>query len=259
MYGENAPPSWARLPGARCRAVEHLTKLDGLKEFELFEGLEERFFQDLAIAAEVLELAADTALYREGEPSGAVYFMREGRVKIYRTSGGPKVRDQILGVVGEGSVLGLGAALEGRTQTQGATALTDCVLYAVFRDDLFEMMGRFPEGAVRLARVLAASNRELEDLVGDLVFRSAPQRVASMLLNLATEEGRVTKRGVVFEPSSSARRWPRLPVSRARPSPAPSPDSPRRAFSTWAQDHNHPQARRAPRPQLRTARNKRGF
>src|SRR3712207_8980581 len=75
MYGENAPPSWARLPGARCRAVEHLTKLDGLKEFDLFEGLEEGFFQDLAIAAEVLELGADTALYREGEPSGAVYFV----------------------------------------------------------------------------------------------------------------------------------------------------------------------------------------
>ena len=40
-------------------------------------------------------------------------------------------------------------------------------------------------------------------LIGDLVFRSAPQRVARMLLNLATEEGRVTKRGVVFEPSLS--------------------------------------------------------
>src|SRR4029450_5139278 len=106
MYGENAPPSWARLPGARCRAVEHLTKLDGLKEFELFEGLEEGFFQDLTIAAEVLELGADTALYREGEPSGAVYFVGEGRVKLYRTSGGPKARDQILGVVGDRSMLG---------------------------------------------------------------------------------------------------------------------------------------------------------
>src|SRR5215207_4917081 len=123
MYGENAPPSWARLPGARCRAVEHLTKLDGLKEFELFEGLEEGFFQDLAIAAEVLELGADTALYREGEPSGAVYFVGEGRVKLYRTSGGPKARDQILGVVGDGSVLGLGAAIEGRTQGHGAYRL----------------------------------------------------------------------------------------------------------------------------------------
>ena len=203
MYGENAPPSWARLPGARCRAVEHLTKLEGLKEFELLEGLDEGFFQALAISAEVLELGAGTALYREGEPSGAVYFMREGRAKLYRSSGGPKARDQILGVVGDGSVLGLGAALEGRPQSQGATALTDCVLYAVFRDDLFDVMGRFPAGAVRLNRVLAARARELEDLVGDLVFRSAPQRVARMLLNLATEEGRVTKRGVVFEPSLS--------------------------------------------------------
>jgi CRP/FNR family transcriptional regulator, cyclic AMP receptor protein len=203
LYGENAPPSWARLPGARCRAVEHLTKLDGFKEFELLEGLEEKFFQDLAIAAEVLELGSGTALYREGEPSGAVYFVREGRTKLYRSSGGPKARDQILGVVGDGSVLGLAAALEGRPQTQGATALTDCVLYAVFRDDLFEIMGRHPNGAVRLSKALAARARELEDLVGDLVFRSAPQRVARMLLNLATEEGRVTKRGVVFEPSLS--------------------------------------------------------
>jgi CRP/FNR family transcriptional regulator, cyclic AMP receptor protein len=100
-------------------------------------------------------------------------------------------------------VLGLGAALEGRPQSQGAAALTDCVLYAIFRDDLIEILGRFPESAIRLARALATRTRELEDLVGDLVFHSAPQRVARMLLNLATEEGRVTKRGVVFEPSLS--------------------------------------------------------
>jgi CRP/FNR family cyclic AMP-dependent transcriptional regulator len=203
VYGENAPPSWARLPGARCRAVEHLTKLEGLQEFEFLAGLDEEFFQALAIAAAVLEIGAGTALYREGEPSGAVYFMREGRVKLYRSSGGPKPRDQILGVVGDGAVIGLASALEGRPQSQGATALTDCTIYAVFREDLTELLHRFPEGSLRLAKTLAARTRELEDLVGDLVFRSAPQRVARMLLNLATEEGRVTKRGVVFEPSLS--------------------------------------------------------
>jgi CRP/FNR family cyclic AMP-dependent transcriptional regulator len=68
---------------------------------------------------------------------------------------------------------------------------------------MIPVMGRSPDGAVRLARALASRTRDLEDLIGDLVFRSAPQRVARMLLNLATEEGRVTKRGVVFEPSLS--------------------------------------------------------
>ena len=203
MYGENAPPSWARLPGARCRAVEHLTKLEGLQEFEFLTGLDEKFLQALAISAAVLEIGAGTALYREGESSGAVYFMREGRVKLYRSSGGSKARDQILGVVGDGSVLGLASALEGKPQSQGATALTDCALYAVFRDELVNLMLSYPEASLRLAQALAIRNRELEDLVGDLVFHSAPQRVARMLLDLATEEGRVTKRGVVFEPSLS--------------------------------------------------------
>ena len=62
MYGENAPPAWARLPGARCRAVEHLTKLEGLQEFELLAGLEESFFHDLALMAAVLEIGAGTTL-----------------------------------------------------------------------------------------------------------------------------------------------------------------------------------------------------
>ena len=156
VYGDNAPPSWARLPGARCRAVEHLKKLEGLQEFELLAGLEEGFFQELAIASEVLEIGSGTEIYREGQPSGAIYFVREGRVKFRRTSGGPKSRDQILGVVGDGSVLGLASALEGRPQSQGATALTDGVLYAVFRDDLLEIASRFPDAYLRLARALAA-------------------------------------------------------------------------------------------------------
>ncbi len=56
MYGENAPPSWARLPGARCRAVEHLTKLEGLQEFELLAGLVVCLFQAMALASVVLEI-----------------------------------------------------------------------------------------------------------------------------------------------------------------------------------------------------------
>src|SRR4028118_1115092 len=107
------------MPGARCRAVEHLTKLEGLQEFELLAGLDEGFFQALAIASEVLEIGTGTALYREGEPSGAVYFMREGRAKLYRSSGGPKARDQIFGVVGDGSGRGAGAAPGGKAPGPG--------------------------------------------------------------------------------------------------------------------------------------------
>ena len=80
--------------------------------------------------------AVSMQMRRLEERIGKPIFMREGRAKLYRSSGGPKARDQILGVVGDGSVLGLGAALEGRPQSQGAAALTDCVLYALFRDDL---------------------------------------------------------------------------------------------------------------------------
>jgi CRP/FNR family cyclic AMP-dependent transcriptional regulator len=201
MHRESTPPAWARQPGARCRAIEHLTRLEGLQELEAFEGLEEEFFQALASAAAGMEVNAGTAIYREGEPSGSVYLLRRGRVKLHRSS--RKGRDQILNVLGDGSVLGLAASLEGEARSHGASALTDCELYVVFHNDLLGLMQRFPQAALRLSQLLARESRDLEDLVGNLVFHSAPQRVARMLLNLATEEGRVTKQGVVFEPSLS--------------------------------------------------------
>ncbi|WP_165874206.1 Crp/Fnr family transcriptional regulator [Rubrobacter taiwanensis] len=201
MSRETAPPAWTRQPGARCRAIEHLTRLEGLQEFETFAGLGEEFFQALAGAVTALEVGEGTSIYREGEPSGSVYLLREGRIKLYRTS--RRGRAQILNVLGDGSVLGLSASLEGEPRSHGATALTDCGLYVIFHNELTDIMQRFPGASVRLSRVLAREVRELEELVGDLVFHSAPQRVARMLLKLATEEGRVTKQGVVFEPSLS--------------------------------------------------------
>ena len=61
MYGENAPPSWARVPGARCRALSQLTKVEGLQEFDLLSALEEGFSQALAISSEALEIGPATA------------------------------------------------------------------------------------------------------------------------------------------------------------------------------------------------------
>lgn len=200
MYHES-PPAWTRQPGARCRAIEHLTRLEHLQEFEAFAGLEEDFIQALAGVASGMEVGAGTAIYREGEPSGSAYLLARGRVKLHRTS--RKGRDQIQGVQGDGSVLGLATSLAGEPRSHGAGALTTCELYVVFHNDLLDLMQRFPKAALRLSQLLAKESRELEELVSGLVFHSAPQRVARMLLNLATEEGRVTKQGVVFEPSLS--------------------------------------------------------
>ena len=233
MYGDNAPPSWARLPGARCRAVEHLTKLEGLQEFEVLEGLDEEFFQALSIAAAVLEIGDGTALYREGEPSGAVYFVREGRVKLYRSSGGPKARDQILSVVGDGAVIGLSSA-PGRPAPEPGRD----------RPDRLHPLRRFPRRPVGDSGPLPGrldppgpQPRHPQPRAGRPRGRPGiPQRPPKGGPDAPgprhRRRPRKPRRRRLRGRRSRARRWPKPPASPAKPSPAPSPGWPAKASWT---------------------------
>lgn len=70
-----------------------------------------------------------------------------------------------------------------------AQAESDGLVCRISESSLRELVGRYPDIALRLFRLLGERLASTEDQVEDLAFRSAEQRVARQVLRLASENG----------------------------------------------------------------------
>ncbi len=73
-------------------------------------------------------LRAGQALISEGDPAGAMYIVRSGRLRVHRVSGGA---DQDLAFIRAGDVVGERAALSDTVRTASVQAVSDCELLEV--------------------------------------------------------------------------------------------------------------------------------
>ncbi len=107
-------------------------------------------------------------IFKHGDPSGGVYFIRSGRVRISFPLNG---KEQVLGMAKAGDTVGELAALDGGPRTATATAVepttTDYVAQAPFEAGLAEA----PEAAMRLLRLLARRLRNTNYVMEELASR----------------------------------------------------------------------------------------
>jgi len=127
-----------------------------------------RFFQYLdreetAVVTEYLQCGfagAGEVLWNEGDPSGMAAFVVDGRVEIKKQTefAGKHV---IVGIYGQGSIVGELCLLSGETRAVTATALIDTSLLMLSRQRFEQLADEHPDLAVKLLQgmFLALSNR----------------------------------------------------------------------------------------------------
>jgi len=126
-------------------------------------------FQDLSPPdiAKVLALTtprhfpAQTVIIREGEPGDSMYIMREGEVEITKrltmvlAEDTPKERVMIRLKAEDGVSFGEMALLENEVRSATVTALTDCHLLELTRQDFLDLVHQDQSLGVRLLLRLA--------------------------------------------------------------------------------------------------------
>lgn len=128
--------------------------------------------------------ARDEEIFGEGEPADFVYQVVSGAVRTYRLlSDG---RRQIEEFHFAGDCFGLEAGIERRTT---AEALTETVVKAVRRSSLTEKAQDDADMARRLWKLTARDLNRTQDHVLMLGRRSATERVAGFLIDLARRSG----------------------------------------------------------------------
>ena len=153
----------------------------------IFQGVEPHAAEVLAQTLEPVEFPRGHVIFSEGEPGDRLYIIGSGKVKIGRKS--PDGRENLLMVAGPSDMFGELSIFDPGPRTSSATAVTEVRAYTMDRSALREWIGKRPEIAEQLLRVLARRLRRTNNMLADLIFTDVPGRVAKSLLQLARQFG----------------------------------------------------------------------
>ena len=162
-------------------------KLAFLKASPFFAGMSQEKLD--AISQRVFEksLARGQMALNEGTEAGALYFVAEGVIKLFKTSAEGK--EQIIALMRPGDSFNDVPMFDRGPAPANAQALGPVTLFGIQRDDLDTMIKQYPELSKNIIRVLAGRIRYLISLVEDLSFRSVVSRVSKILLeNIASPQ-----------------------------------------------------------------------
>ena len=123
------------------------------------------------------------AIFAQGDPSDAVFYIQNGKVKLTVVSNDGK--EATIGILSESDFFGEGCLAGQSRRMAWATALTDAAVLRIEKSAMMRVLHR--EHALSdmfVAYLLARNIRYEEDLV-DQLFNSSEKRLARILLLLA--------------------------------------------------------------------------
>lgn len=170
------------------------SRLDYLRQFPLFAGLDEGTLQRINDLALERRYRGGMFIFLQGEPVDSVYFLRTGMVKATRTS--EDGREQIMSILYPGDFFPHVGFLGGGPAPGTTMTMTETVLSVIRREDFLRLVKENPTLFVNLLQTLERRIRILQDQVESLGLRSVPSRLAGILLQLAEERGEKRKNGV---------------------------------------------------------------
>ena len=137
----------------------------------------------------------DSVVFFENEPGDSLFMILEGRVKV--TILGDDGREIILSILGPGDFFGEMSLLDDEPRSATAIAAEESELLLLARDDFqsFVSENRTIMGA--LIRVLASRLRHANQQISTLALLDVYGRVASVILEMANDEGKRLRDGRV--------------------------------------------------------------
>jgi hypothetical protein len=151
------------------RPVERRPRRIGAsRERGLLRGLPVAERAALLTGAIVCRFNAGEVIFKQGDASGGIYFIREGRMEISLQF--PDGSSRTLGTAGPGETVGELAALDGGPRTATVRAVEATVADYLPRDILEPSLAAAPSVAYRLMHQMASNLRRSDSVIGELTL-----------------------------------------------------------------------------------------
>lgn len=134
------------------------------------------------------------SVFEAGEPVDQVFLVKEGRIKISKVSDDGK--ELILEILEPGDLFGAISFTPKPSLDSFAVAMEDSYLCLASQTAFEKMLRDQPGLLVKLTKLLWFKKVEIEEKLGDLIFKDVSSRLAKLLLNLSCKYGKGTKVGI---------------------------------------------------------------
>lgn len=161
---------------------------DPLHEIPLFTLLSKR--DRRRIAGEVVETRYRKGefIFQEGDPAESFHILKEGTVKCVKSS--PQGKEVTLKVLMPGDLFCCEAAVfDGSPHPGCAQPMDDVTILRLSKKSYFDVLRRNPDAAIEVIRYLGQRLNEAQENAKVLALDRAEQRLASLLVHLASRAG----------------------------------------------------------------------
>jgi CRP/FNR family transcriptional regulator, cyclic AMP receptor protein len=168
-----------------------------LRNTELFQDLSEAELEEVAQITPYRRYASGEVIYRMEDPADALYFIRDGMVKVSMYF--PNGKEMIVGLLGKYDVFGELLLLPGERRPNQAQALDDTTLIVMPEADFHRLLSQHPAIAMKFIQVMSTRLWQAQVSQAEVGAFDAQRRLANLLLRLAHDFGSPSERGVVID------------------------------------------------------------
>ena len=167
-----------------------------LKSVPIFSERDDASLEKVSKLGTVQSFVKDAVILSEQEAGSALFVIVSGKVKISRVSNDNLDKEVILSLLNPSDFFGEMALLDGLKRSATVTAMEESKVFIIQRNDFLDLLKTHPEVSISLLQELTQRLRAAGMKIKALSLKDAEGKVATVLLQLADDIGKI-KQGVV--------------------------------------------------------------
>jgi len=176
-------------------SLEYRLKIIGRLPF--FRHLSPEAIVEINRLFEDRDVAAEQAIYFEGDSGEHLYLVAMGKVKLMRhTASGHEV---LLDILRGGEYFGNLTTISRRAYTETAIAQTDCCILQISAQNFEKVLSENPDVTIKVLKAVTQRLEESQEVIKQLSVYTADQRIAAALVRLAKKLGEQKQKGVLIQ------------------------------------------------------------
>jgi CRP/FNR family transcriptional regulator, cyclic AMP receptor protein len=150
----------------------------------------EEFLNSPDGGSHALNYGKNRKVFSQGSPADAVFYIREGKVKVSVVS--ERGKEAVVAIHGKGDFFGEGCLTGQPLRLATAATMTDCVITRLEKAAIVRVLHDEPKFSEMFMAYLLTRNARVEEDLVDQLFNSSEKRLARVLLLMANfgKEGR---------------------------------------------------------------------